>query len=248
MQGRFSRIVVPSVSLALLLLAPASVAATSRLPDLGIARLADIRIDRTPDGRKLLRYTTVIVNVGAGPFEVRGSRASTSESMAVSQRIYDDGGDYQDVSTSAQMFFAGDGHSHWHVRDLESAELIRLDYGVKVGTWGKHGFCFWDNTKYRLSLPGAPSSSVYTNCGNSSSALAVTMGLSIGWGDTYPASLPDQYIDVTGLTAGRYKLVVTADEQNWFAETNKTNNAAWVVIQLKGNGNSVRVVEYGPEP
>ena len=247
MRGGLLRIVVSSVSLALLLLAPASVAATSRLPDLGIARLADIRVDKAPDGRKLLRYTTVVVNVGAGAFEVHGSRASTGESMAVSQRIYDEGG-YQDVPTLAQMFFAGDGHSHWHVRDLESAELIRLDNGVKVGTWGKHGFCFFDNTNYRLSLPGAPSSSVYTNCGNSSSALAVTMGLSIGWGDTYPAYLPDQYIDVTGLAAGRYKLIVTADEQNWFTETNETNNAAWVVIQLKGNGNSVRIIEYGPEP
>jgi len=32
------------------------------------------------------------------------------------------------------MYFAGDGHTHWHVRDLETYELIRSDNGSKVGT------------------------------------------------------------------------------------------------------------------
>ena len=37
------------------------------------------------------------------------------------------------------------------------------------------------------------------------------MGLSVGWGDTYPLTLPDQYIDITAVTPGRYRLNVTAD-------------------------------------
>jgi hypothetical protein len=225
--------------------AASSAAAADRLPDLGMARLADLRVDKTSDGRQLLRYSTVIVNNGAGPFELLGQRASTADSqMSVQQRIYDAAGGSRLVPTSATMYFAGDGHTHWHVRDLETEELIRLDNGVKVGTSAKHGFCFFDNTQHALSLPGAPQSPVYTGCGTASS-LAVTMGLSIGWGDTYYWSLPDQYIDITGLGSGRYRLQVTADAANWFVESNDSNNTTWVDLQLKGNSRP-RVIGYGP--
>ena len=92
-------------------------------------------------------------------------------------------------------------------------------YGAKIG------YCFYDNYEYRLDLPGAPQSLVYTasDCGNSES-LAVDTGLSIGWGDEYASTLPDQYIDITGLPDGRYRLRVTADAKLKFLETNETNN------------------------
>jgi hypothetical protein len=223
----------------------ATATAADRLPDLGMARLSDFRVQKTTSGRLLLRYTTIIVNVGQGRFELRGTRTSTTQTqMSVSQRVYNDTGGSRLVSTAAVMVFGGDGHNHWHVRDLETSELIRLDNGSKVGTGAKRGFCFFDNTAYRLTLPRAPQSPVYTSCGSSSS-LTVTMGLSIGWGDVYPASLPDQYIDITGLAAGRYRLRVTADAQNRFLETSNSNNLTWVDLQLRGNQRP-RVIAYGP--
>jgi Lysyl oxidase len=224
---------------------PAAAATTDRLPDLGMAPLRDLSIDTTTiPGRRLLRFTTVIVNIGAGPFETTGSRPNTSTAqMAVTQRIFHDAGSYREVSTPAVMFWAGDGHEHWHVRDVEAYELIRLDNGRRVGTGAKHGFCYFDNTPYRLGLPGAPSSSVYGGCGTAGD-LTVTTGLSVGWGDTYPAGIAFQWIDITGLKSGRYRLRATADPANWFAETNNANNATWVKIRLTGSG--VRVVAYGP--
>jgi Lysyl oxidase/CARDB len=71
----------------------------------------------------------------------------------------------------------------------------------------------------------------------------VTTGLSVGWGDTYPAGIAFQWIDITGLKSGRYRLRATADPANWFPETNNTNNNTWVNIQLTSSG--VRVVAYG---
>jgi hypothetical protein len=111
------------------------------------------------------------------------------------------------------------------VRDLQKQELFRLSDGANVGRSDKRGFCFWDNVRYRPSLAGAPQSSVYqeTGCGDAGSS-QVSMGLSVGWGDIYPASLPDQNVNITGLADGRYRLVVTADADNWFAETNDANN------------------------
>jgi hypothetical protein len=224
---------------------PSMAAAADRLPDLGMARVSDVHMDNAANGRRLLRYTTVIVNVGAGRFEARGQRSSTSQTqMAAVQRIYDTAGGFREVATPAVMVFGGDGHNHWHVHNLESSDLIRLDNGSKVGTGAKHGFCFFDNTAYRLTLPGAPQSPFYLSCGNSSS-LQVTMGLSVGWGDKYASTLPDQYVDVTGLSAGRYRLLVTADAFGWFAESSNANNATWVDLQMKSRG-QVRILGYGP--
>ena len=212
---------------------------TDVLPDLRMARLQNLQIQNTADGRKLLRFDSIIVNVGAGNFEARGSRSSTSTDMTVTQRIFNDQGGYKDLPTTARMYFAGDGHTHWHLRDLETYELRRLDNGVKVGTGEKHGFCFFDNYPF-----GATQTAYYTGCGNDPNALQVRMGLSRGWGDIYQSSIVDQYIDITGLTAGNYKLRATADRANWFSEGNNSNNFTWVDIQISGK--SVSVIRYGP--
>jgi lysyl oxidase len=214
------------------------------LPDLGIARVSDIKVS-TPDGARLLRYTTTIVNIGAGAFELHAQRASTSATeMAVTQRIFDNAGGFRDTSTTATAFYSGDGHNHWHIRDLYRTELTLPDGSTVVSE--KRGFCFWDNVRYRLALPGAPGSHVYNDegCGGASS-LTASMGLSVGWGDAYPAGLAGQNIDITGLDAGIYRLTVTADDGRWFTESNEANNSTWVDLQIKTKGQP-RVLGYGP--
>ena len=73
----------------------------------------------------------------------------------------------------------------------------------------------------------------------------IHMGLSVGWGDEYPATLPDQNIDITGLTAGRYRLQVTADTGGQFLESNDADNSTWLDLQIKGNGQP-HIVASGP--
>jgi hypothetical protein len=68
---------------------PRSATAADRLPDPGMAWLSDLTIDNTTDGRRRLRFTTTIVNIGAGAFELHGKRASTPQpDMDVTQRIF----------------------------------------------------------------------------------------------------------------------------------------------------------------
>jgi hypothetical protein len=216
------------------------------LPDLGMAELQNLQIQKTADGRKLLRFSSIVVNVGAGPFEAHGQRPDTGDdTMTTTQRIFDSAGLYLDRPTDAIMYYSGDGHDHWHLQDLEDFELVRLDNGRLVGTGAKHGFCFYDNYRY-----GSTQDPFYTRqtsppaCGQYGSELSVTMGLSVGWGDIYKYTLPDQYINVTGLASGRYRLWATADDNNWFLESDDTNNYTWVDIQLRSS--SVKVVKYGP--
>lgn len=242
------RVIVAVSALALALSgAPgAASAATDLLPDLGMGRVSDIKVS-TGSETRLLRYTTTIVNIGAGAFELHAQRVSESDTeMAVTQRIFNDEGGFRDVPTTASAFFAGAGHNHWHIRDLFRTELTRLDGSSNVRTSEKHGFCFWDNVRYRLSLSGAPRSAFYdeAGCGETSN-LAVSTGLSVGWGDAYPAGLPDQNIDITGLDPGRYRLTMIADDGGWFTESFETNNFTWVDLQIKAKGQP-RVLDYGP--
>jgi len=224
---------------------PAALAA-DRLPDLRMATIQHTQLDRTTlPGRKLLRFTSVIVNVGPGPLELRGSRPNTATpEMTVTQRIYNTSGGFRDVATDATMFFAGDGHNHWHTKDLESSDLVRLDNGAPAGALAKQGFCFADNQAFAPSLPGAPSARVYVTCGGNSSVLTQTMGLSVGWGDPYYWDTAFQWIDITGVPSGRYRILLTADASHWFQETDQTNNTTWADIVLGPKG--VSVLSYGP--
>jgi hypothetical protein len=229
--------------------APAHAQAQPLLPDLGMAKLTTIKLDTTTmPGHRLLRYTATMVDVGQGPVEVRGSRPDTSSQMTAVQRIYDSGGGFTDHATSIQMQYAGDGHNHWHSLDMEGGTLARLDNGKKVGALVKHGFCFFDNLAYRLTLPGAPATTQYTasnSCAmNNPNALSVTMGLSVGWGDVYPASINLQWIDITGLPNGRYKLRATADPRHLISESSYTNNSVWAKIKITTTG--VTVLSAGP--
>ncbi len=218
------------------------------LPDEAMTNLRAFHVDTTTmPGHTLLRFTTESVNIGAGPLELRGSRPNTSTpTMSVVQRISDDVGGFRDVSAPSFMFWAGDGHNHWHVNDFVSTELDRTDNGVKVGTGAKQGFCLSDSAAFDRSLPGAPDSKVYKGCvmGGQTSK-AVKMGISVGWGDRYGYTLAFQWIDITGLTPGRYQIFGTVDAQNYYLESDETNNTTWAILQLNGD-NTVKLIQQGP--
>src|SRR6188474_3441650 len=116
-----------AASLALLALVPAwsappAAAAADRLPNLRAARPSDFHIV-TLGGRRLLRFTSILVNVGAGPMEVLATRPSASSPWRVRQVIDDDAGGEQRVDTAATLRYAGDGHDHWHVQRMMAYHL-----------------------------------------------------------------------------------------------------------------------------
>jgi hypothetical protein len=64
-------------------------------------------------------------------------------------------------------------------------------------------------------------------------------GLSVGWVDVYDHYLPGQSIDISGLPDGTYALMSTADPYNLIQESDETNNAAVVYLQIEGGRVSV---------
>ncbi|MBA3947741.1 MAG: hypothetical protein H0X37_24700 [Herpetosiphonaceae bacterium] len=227
-----------------------ALAATILYPDLRIKHVDTFELDTTTmPGHRLLRFTSIMVNVGAGAFEVRGYRLTTGSNFLVYQREYDTAGGHRDVLTPAHMVYdVGDGHTHWHLKNLQKSTLVALGSTQQSRTGAKIGFCFFDNAPYNLSLPGAPPQAVYNQppaCSpNDPNALAVLMGLSIGWEDIYSFDIAQQWIDITGLPNGAYRLTVTADHNHHFAETDNTNNFTWVDIWIGNNG--VTILLQGP--
>jgi hypothetical protein len=179
--------------------------------------------------------------------EVRSQRPNTSSPWTSQQVIYNDTGGSRSVNAPVQLVYGGDGHNHWHVKDLERYWLVPAGGGSqRVGH--KAGFCFFDNYRYKLTLPGAPQTVQYPRsvCGYQASR-TLRHGLSVGWGDSYAWSLPDQYIETTGLPDGNYRLWATADQANAFLETNESNNSTWVDLRIDAV-NGVTVLRKAPNP
>jgi len=217
-----------------------------RLPDLGLGPINQVGLDTTTlQGHRLLRFNGTITNAGTGPFELHGTRASTSDpEMTVEQRIYQITGGYRSVATSATMFYAGDGHDHWHVKDLEGAALTDAAGNMVGGGYAKIGYCPSDNAIYDGTVMGTPKHMAYKGCGNKQpDLLDVLDGISVGWGDWYNANVAFQWIDITGVPDGTYRIWLFADPNDNFRESNETNNSTWTDVRID---DGVHIVAYGP--
>lgn len=222
---------------------PVAGAARVQLPDLRMAKPQDVRLVRQ-SGRRLLRFTTVIVNEGRGPMDVVGKRDCRSTSrcptMRVRQRLRRTDGTWQVRDTDATMQYeVGDGHRHWHLVDFEEYRLYRLGApNAKPRVGAKFGFCFFDVARIRPFGPGRRQY-LERDCGTPSS-LKVHVGLSGGWSDEYPWNFAGQYVDVTGLPRGDYLLCITADPKRSLRQVTTGNDQAWVRLRLGPSGIAVR--------
>jgi hypothetical protein len=63
-------------------------------------------------------------------------------------------------------------------------------------------------------------------------ALRVEQGSSVGYTDRYPAFFHGQDLELTGLPAGRYLLVQTANPERRLREVDYSNNAASLLVRV----------------
>jgi hypothetical protein len=227
--------------------APVARAGGGAIPDLSMAPLDDFVIQWV-NGRRLLRFTAMMVNVGDGQFELRGHRAGTGDPMVMDQIVYNtasrSSGIAQQLTTQAVAKYSGDGHDHWHVQ-----EMMRYDLWGGGGTLrgAKVGYCFLDSDPYWLNLPNASDFPYYRGswCSTDPNILSNRMGISIGWGDEYTWDLAWQWVDITGLGAGTYTVRSKVDPYGYFLETNESNQCAFARVSFTANSNAVSVLERG---
>ncbi|MFN2483713.1 MAG: lysyl oxidase family protein [Candidatus Limnocylindria bacterium] len=248
---RFVRLALATAVIASALIggSVASADSTTELrPDLAMLAPRDFSVEHGARGVRRLRFDTIVVNVGAGPFDVYGvPNSATPGSYDVTQRIRDTAsGGWTAYPTRATMFFAGDGHNHWHVRELQHWTLASVNSPANVLRRGaKTGFCFWDNYAYPGTTPVYYYPTTTSACATDGAG-NVPMGLSVGWGDEYPSNIGLQYIDITGLAYGDYVLTIAADPLAQFVESNDTNNSNWARIRIRKNG--VTLLAQGAQP
>ena len=221
-----------------------------QLPDIVPAAPQDAQLTRER-GRWLIRFSTMLVNIGDGDFVLRANRGPNGWTVEQDVPYSESGGKV--YRTPAALVWGGDGHDHWHVRRIAVGRLVPLAQGEKPPAAGqgwadtKIGFCYYDHSRL---LDDAAQNAVYPRLGCGVKAdSTLGMGLSPGWRDIYTFNLPGQSIDVTDIPDGKYRLWITVDDGRWFQEKRRDNNVTWSDVALRTTANgarAVRTIRVGP--
>lgn len=227
-------IAVRFTSIALLaIFASFSAHAIDLLPDMIInpARLNDYVLTKNiVPGHVHIRFSNATANVGRGPLYIHPAQQSGGGQI-VQQRIFQSQGGYRD--RDAGVFLYHPTHNHFHFGSWAQYTIRAVLPGNAVGpvlrTGGKTSFCLLDSARYNGPVPilgSRPSSAQFRTCGDDS------QGVSVGWEDLYSRTLPDQWIDITGLAPGSYWLESEVDPTNLIEEIDDTNNVGRIMITL----------------
>lgn len=246
------RIAFPVAIASLLLLSLVEVPA-SALPA-GVPHYPDL-ITRPPFSVRLvtgkgtavrkLFFSNTIGNVGAGPLELRAENDAATGTTNAIQEIYTHGtttgtkGSPSLTLVSSHAvgtFVFHPQHNHWHMEDFARYELRSINpdgsTGQVVATTTKFSFCMIDTDVIDSTLPDYNMGLTHA-CG-----LNARQGVRVGRGDTYSSSLPDQFIDISTIPDGTYRLVSVADPNTTsrpggrLLESNDSNNAASIDVLI----------------
>ena len=223
--------------------------AAQRLPDLDqeVPWNLEVTRDQARGGYRL-GFSSAVRNVGAGPLIVSGRRRTATPTMTVDQLIEQEDAPTAVVEGVGRMrYVRSPDHEHWHLLGFERYELRRAAGRAGVVTDRKTGFCLGDRYRARgPKLKARPPEPVYTGrCGlERTGLLGLTVGISVGYGDVYDPNLEGQSLRLTGLDAGRYRLVHRVNVGRRLRESSYANNAASLLLQLRWRGGrpSVRVL------
>lgn len=210
--------------------------APERLPDLDQVPPRAVSVVHR-EGEERLTFLSAVENVGSGPLVVAGERAKAQPEMTARQLVRRVDGTTAEYPLATHLrFVVAETHRHWHLLGFESYELLTAR-GETLGRDHKTGFCLGDRYDARASVrvPGEPPRAVWTQeCGGGQPRrLRILQGISPGFGDDYVPLLEGQYIDVTGLPAGRYVLVHRVNASGVLREASYADNAASVLLLLR---------------
>ena len=218
-----------------------------RLPDLDQEPPWDLEITSTGPStarEHRLGFASAVSNIGDGPLILSGQRERSADTMSVEQLIESADAPMAVVEGVGRLrYVRSRDHQHWHLLDFERYELRRVAGARRVSV-RKTGFCLGDRYRARgRAFPAEPPEPRYTGrCGlGATGRLHLVEGISVGYGDNYPASLEGQSLPLTGLAAGRYLLVHRVNAQRRLHESDYGNNAASLLLRLRWRAGIPRV-------
>lgn len=203
------------------------------LPDLDQRAPYRVAVVRSRDGVFRLVFASAVDNVGSGPLIVEGRRASRRvESMTADQVVVRaDGSKRRLRDVGVVRFVESPDHRHWHYLGFDRYELrSAADFELVVAD-RKTGFCLGD--RYAIEPDSGLEPVFTTRCGLDGTGLVrLRQGISPGFGDDYKPRLEGQYLDLTGVRAGRYVLVHRANPDRSLLESDYRNNAASALLRV----------------
>ncbi len=119
-----------------------------------------------------------------------------------------------------ELFEFSPCHGHYHFNGY--AEYRLYDEANQVVARGhKQAFCLLDSTRYVTTDPSVAEERRY-NCG--------FQGIQRGWADIYGSNLDCQWVDITGIAPGRYRLEVSLNNFRTIQELSYDNNVSSINV------------------
>lgn len=216
------------------------------LPDLVPFPAKDVVLEKG-DGKVYLRFSTIYFNQGKGPLELRADLATRGVKNDIErdvlQRIYRKDGSWRE--RPAGTFLWHQLHLHYHFADFVVYDLEAVDVKEEApdlsGVRQKSTFCVRDISRVEMELEHRARDAAYKICGKE------LQGISVGWGDTYFFSYPDQLLNVVDLPSGTYRLTFIVNPSGRFEELNADNNRSSVLLSLDMKNYKAKVLEEEPK-
>jgi hypothetical protein len=199
----------------------------------------------TPDeivrelARRCLRFDTVLANLGRGAFEVAYQLDPEHGLLTAHQHVYRRNGTFRSRYATQTEYHPT--HAHFHIKNIYVAKLWRVDAKSNrigrrpIARSDKNGFCPEDTAPVG-SRPANRRYACFGAEGFGSNGSIQIVGISPGWSDIYPFSLPDQYIEIGDVPNGRYLFELEVDPNDVFVESAEDDNSACVLLRLKSVG------------
>jgi Lysyl oxidase len=200
-----------------------------------------------------LRFDQIIANESNGPLELWFTvpTGSSDDAFPVTQRVHYSDGTTKDQAGGEVHFHPI--HGHYHYESFATSELWASNaQGEKLGSAPataakKVSFCIADIRLDKWGQKGdGPRTYMAPDCllpaFSDAEGDHYRQGLTPGWADVYDWYIPDQYIEVTGVPDGYYRLEFCADPGNTIEETNEDDNCLVNHILLTAMGTPQRSV------
>jgi hypothetical protein len=111
-------------------------------------------------------------------------------------------------------------HNHYHFTGFARYQLVSEADNKIVLVGRKQAFCARDSARVDREAPFVPR----YDC--------TMQGISVGWSDVYDPSLPCQFLDVTDVPSGNYRLDVDVNPDRTITEMNYDNNRASIRVKI----------------
>lgn len=155
-----------------------------------------------PGWRRLLRFDTVVLNVGDADVFLGAPDGELS-----------------------RLFEFSECHAHYHFERFAAYALLD-DRGAPAADGHKQSFCLLDDAPvpgWHHPTDGGAPAAAYT-CAH--------QGLQVGWQDVYASALDCQWVDVTGLAPGAYLLRVALDDADLLRDADRSNDVVTLAVTI----------------